>query len=120
MRLITIPLAVLALLAGGDTAFAHALLRHAQPPAGATVKAAPEELLLVFSEAVEPAFTDVTVTDQSGARVDSGTVHTDPNDATHLLVGVHRLVPGTYKVVWRVTSIDTHKTEGNYQFTVQP
>jgi len=30
------------------------------------------------------------------------------------------LPPGIYTVIWHVTSIDTHKTEGRYQFTVGP
>ncbi len=120
MRLLTIALAALALLAGGDTAFAHALLRHTMPPVGSTVKAAPAELVLMFSEEVEPAFSSVVVTDAQGTRVDTGKVRTDPQDATHLLAAVKTLGPGTYKVVWHVTSVDTHKTEGHYQFTVQP
>ncbi len=120
MRLMTLLLAVLALLAGSDTAFAHALLRHAQPPVGATVKAAPDELLLIFSESVEPGFSSVAVTDPHGARVDTGTIRTDPKDATHLLAGLKTLAPGTYKVIWHATSTDSHKTEGAYQFTVQP
>jgi methionine-rich copper-binding protein CopC len=120
MRPIVLLLAGLAVLAGGPDAFAHALLRQAQPAVGATVKAAPDELLLVFSEAVEPAFSRVAVTDAQGRPVATGNLHTDPNDATHLLMGVRRLGPGTYKVVWHATSVDTHKTEGAYQFTVQP
>jgi methionine-rich copper-binding protein CopC len=53
------------LLAGGHPAFAHALLRHAQPPVGATVKAAPDELLLILTQSVEPGFSTVTVTERS-------------------------------------------------------
>ena len=110
----------LALLAGGGPAIAHALLRHTEPRVGATVKAAPAELLLIFSQEVEPGFSSVAVTDAQGTRVDTGTLRTDPNDATHLLAAVRPLASGTYKVVWHVTSVDTHKTEGYYQFTVQP
>ena len=120
MRLLTLILAALALLAGSGTAFAHALLRHTLPPVGSTVKAAPAEMLLIFSEDVEPTFSSVVVTDPQGARVDTGTVRTDPKGATHLLAGVKTLAPGTYKVIWHVTSTDAHNTDGTYQFTVQP
>lgn len=120
MRPIVLLFAAVAVLAGASPVFAHALLRHAQPAVGATVKAAPDELLLIFSEAVEPVFSSVAVTDQQGNRVDTGSIHTDPSDSTHLLAGVRKLAPGTYKVVWHATSVDTHKTEGAYQFTVQP
>jgi hypothetical protein len=120
MRLTTLLLAAATLLAGAGTAGAHALLRHAQPPVGATVKAAPADLLLIFTEGVEPAFSSVAVTGPGGARVDTGTVRTDPKDATHLLVALQPLAPGTYTVIWHVTSVDTHKTDGSYQFTVRP
>ena len=120
MRLMMVLIAALALPAGGHPALAHALLRHAQPPVGSTVQAAPAELLLIFSEGVEPAFTSVAVTDAGGARVDTGAVRTAPDDPTRLLVGVRTLPPGIYRVSWHVTSVDTHKTEGSYQFTVRP
>ncbi len=120
MRLLTIVLTGFVLLAGNHAAFAHALLRHTVPPVGATVKAAPSELVLIFTQDVEPAFSTVVVTDQNGTRVDTGTVRTDPKDATHLLAGVKTLAPGVYKVVWHVTSVDTHKTQGDYEFTVEP
>jgi copper resistance protein C len=36
------------------------------------------------------------------------------------MVDLPRLPPGTYTVVWHVTSVDTHKTEGRFDFTVVP
>jgi len=30
------------------------------------------------------------------------------------------LKPGKYKVVWRVTSVDTHVTHGDFTFDVSP
>jgi methionine-rich copper-binding protein CopC len=33
-------------------------------------------------------------------------------------VGLKALPPGTYQVHWRVLSVDTHKTEGNFSFSV--
>ena len=29
------------------------------------------------------------------------------------------LPPGTYTVIWHVTSVDTHKTKGSFKFTVK-
>ncbi|RYY11978.1 MAG: copper resistance protein CopC, partial [Alphaproteobacteria bacterium] len=37
-----------------------------------------------------------------------------------LSVEVPTLAPGTYKVIWHATAVDTHKTEGNFSFTVKP
>jgi methionine-rich copper-binding protein CopC len=35
-----------------------------------------------------------------------------------LQISLKALPPGTYKVRWHVLSVDTHKTEGSYSFTV--
>jgi copper resistance protein C len=37
-----------------------------------------------------------------------------------LAVALPRLGAGAYTVIWHVTSVDTHKTEGRYQFTIGP
>lgn len=109
-----------AVLAGGPgLAHAHALLRSAQPPVGGTVRTAPAQVEITFSEAVEPRFSVITVTDGAGKQVDRGNVHTD-GDAHRLAVGLGMLGPGAYRVEWHATSVDTHKTEGSFSFTVAP
>ena len=39
---------------------------------------------------------------------------------TQLRVPLKALPPGNYKVIWRVLSVDTHRTEGNFTFRVGP
>jgi methionine-rich copper-binding protein CopC len=111
-----------AILATGlsNTAFAHAHLTAATPPVGSTVKAAPAELAITYSESLEPKFSAIEVQDASGTRVDTGDVHTESGNGKRLVVGLKPLQPGTYKVVWHATSTDTHKSEGSYNFTVSP
>jgi len=89
---------------------AHALLDHASPRVGSTVVAAPTELLLWFTQKLEPAFSAVEVRDASGARVDDGRVQLDSSDASLLHVPLKPLVRGSYEVRWRVLSVDTHTT----------
>ena len=105
-------------LAGSAPAFAHALLRAADPPVGSEIAHAPAELSLRFSESVEPTFCRVTVTDAAGAAMASGTLHIDPHDAKRLLLPLRTLPPGVYTVTWHATSTDTHRTEGRFRFTV--
>ncbi len=107
-----------ALLLVPGIASAHAMLESATPPVGSTVAHAPAELALTYSEAIEPNFTKVAVTDAAGARMDAGGLHVDPHDATHLLVPVKPLPPGTYNVTWHAVSVDTHRTQGTYHFKV--
>ncbi|MEJ1978863.1 MAG: copper resistance protein CopC [Acetobacteraceae bacterium] len=49
----------------------------------------------------------------------AGALRTDA-DAVHLVLGLPALPPGLYKVIWHATSVDTHRTEGSYSFTVAP
>jgi methionine-rich copper-binding protein CopC len=120
MRVPTIVLAATSLLSSIASVHAHALLKAATPAVGSTVKAAPRDVAIVFSEAVEPKFSSIEVHDATGARVDNNDVHTVPGHGERLIVSLQAIPPGTYKVIWHVTSVDTHKTQGNFMFTVAP
>lgn len=101
-------------------AFAHAFLDHAAPRVGSTVSPPPTELSLAFTQELEPAFSTVEVLDESGAKVDKGDAHMDLHDGALLRVSLNPLPPGIYTVVWRVVSVDTHPTEGEFTFRVAP
>ena len=108
-------------LANTGSALAHADLASAEPAAGATVKMAPTEIAITFTEEVEPKFSSIQVFDAGGKRVDEGAAHTAPDNEKLLSIGLKPLAPGTYKVIWHATSVDdSHKTKGNYEFTVKP
>jgi methionine-rich copper-binding protein CopC len=98
-----------------SAARAHAHLDHGTPAVGSTVATPPRELTLTFTQNLEPAFSAVEVTDGGGARVDTGTPQVSGNIMS---VGLKPLTPGTYDVRWNALSIDTHKTEGSFTFTV--
>ena len=108
------------LLVAAGQAYAHAQLRHADPAVGSTVHAPPAQVELTFSEAVEPRFSSISVTDAAGTAVTRGDPHLPADDAHRLAVGLGPIGPGRYKVVWHATSVDTHKTEGVFEFTVAP
>lgn len=100
-----------------SAAIAHAMLDHASPRVGSTVAAAPKELTLWFTEKLEPAFSTADVRNAQGA-VQSGKAHVDGSDRAELRVPLKALPPGTYIVTWRVLSVDTHRTQGTFSFTV--
>ena len=106
-----------AFLATGGRAEGHAFLETATPAVGSTVATAPREVVIDFTEGVEPAFSTVEVTDGAGHRVDSGPAHRD-GAPQRLAVPLKTLVPGTYTVRWHATAVDTHRTEGRFTFTV--
>ena len=117
---LTLLAAAALLLTWSGAANAHAFLRHAVPLVGSTIPASPPVLTLDYTEAVEPRFCTVEVQNAQGQRVDKNDLHTAPDDGKRLLVGLPALPPGAYKVVWHVTSVDTHRTEGSFSFTIEP
>ena len=113
VRILLISLLLAAL--SNAAAHAHAFLDHASPLVGSNVASAPREVSLTFTQNLEAAFSSVQVTDANGARVDQGKAQISGNT---MRVGLKSLSPGTYRVRWQALSVDTHKTEGNFTFTV--
>jgi methionine-rich copper-binding protein CopC len=100
-------------------ALAHAQLQKATPAVGSTVASA-SEIRLTFSEGVEPKFSKVLLTGPGGA-VPLGAAKTESADAAVLIVPITKpLAAGQYKVHWQAVSVDTHHTQGTFEFTVKP
>ena len=118
MKALGAAVALMALLLGAGVAWGHAFLERAQPRVGSTVKAAPSQVRVWFTEPLEPAFSTLEVVNQAGERVDRGPAGVDAASPTILQVPLKPLAPGTYRVRWRVLSVDTHVTEGDFTFRV--
>jgi methionine-rich copper-binding protein CopC len=117
MRIVTLATTTLLSALVATFAHAHAFLDHAEPRVGSTTATAPREVVLFYTQNLEPAFSSVEVSDANGARVDQGKPRIS---ASTMRVGVKPLPPGTYRVRWQVLSVDTHTTEGNFTFRVGP
>jgi copper resistance protein C len=107
-----IPLVLLLVM---GEASAHALLDHAEPRVGNTVATAPREVTLWFTQRLEPAFSTIIVTNAAGQRVDAGKTRVSGNQMS---VSLRSGGAGTYRVNWRVLSVDTHRTDGSFTFRV--
>ncbi|WP_263262780.1 copper homeostasis periplasmic binding protein CopC [Pseudomonas sp. RIT-PI-S] len=99
-------------------AWAHAHLRQPSPAENSTV-IAPAEVRLGFSEGVEPAFSEVTLIDAGGQSVKTQLRVADHDPNVLLAKPLAPLTPGTWQVKWKVVSVDTHRSEGQYAFTVK-
>jgi hypothetical protein len=109
---------VLIVLADSARLEAHAFLKAAEPAVGSTVQTSPNEVRIRFTENIEPAFSKIQVFNAPGKEVDKRDAHLDPSDHALLRVSLPRLGAGIYKVVWRVVSVDTHVTNGDFTFRV--
>jgi methionine-rich copper-binding protein CopC len=97
------------------SASAHAVLTSSTPAAGALLRMAPREVVLTFSEKLEPALSQVSVQNEQGARVDRADLRVSGNQVRVSLAPVGS---GFYRVTYRVTSVDTHVTRGDFSFRV--
>ena len=109
-----------ALLFGVAGARAHAVFDRAEPRVGSTVRTAPADVKLWFTERLEPAFSRVQVVNEAGERVDRADGAVDPSDPRLLRTTLVPLAPGRYRVLWRVVSVDSHVTEGDFAFRLAP
>jgi copper transport protein len=111
---------LLAALVLPASAFAHAALLKTVPSASVTVNSSPKQVSLLYSEAVEPRFAIVSVTDANATSETTGPPTRDPANADQLDVPLKHLRQGWYLVVWRVISVDGHPVRGAFTFAVGP
>ena len=119
--------ALLALLAAASLALppsqaaAHALLIRSVPAVNGTVTVPPRQLLLTFTEPVDPTLSHVQVVDSRGRPV-AGVMpsRSVPGNPQQLRVTVdRRLTHGVYTVDWQtVSALDGHLAGGTYAFGV--
>jgi copper resistance protein C len=112
-------IALLGILAATVRVEAHAFLVRAEPRVGSKVNKTPTEVRVWFSEPVQGNASSIEVFDANGKQVDKKNTHPDHANRAVLCVSLLPAVrAGTYKVIWRVTSMDTHVTEGNFRFEI--
>lgn len=99
-------------------AFAHTHPVSMTPAPDSTVEA-PASVVMHFSGDMEPKFSSITVSNASGhvVNVEASSVASD--DKKLMSVTLPKLAPGVYTVNWVAVSVDTHRSEGEYKFTVK-
>ena len=100
-------------------AWAHAFLDHAEPKVGSSVTNSPTEIKIWFTQNLEPAFSKLEVRDAKGEEVDKKDAHLDDKNMSLFIVSLPPLPSGTYTVIWHAVSVDTHKTQGHFEFTIK-
>ncbi|VWC40641.1 copper resistance protein CopC [Burkholderia lata] len=102
-----------------QAAQAHALPKTQEPAADATLSTAPHAVTIGFSEALEPAFSSIAVTDSHGQSVVDGKSSVDAGNRKRMQVALASLTAGTYTVAWIAVASDGHRTQGHYAFTLK-
>jgi copper transport protein len=102
------------------TALGHAALVRTVPSAAGIVNGSPPEVVLTYSEPVEPRFAAVSISDAAGKAVNAGPPRRKEGDPTSVVVPLKALEEGWYLVYWRVISVDGHPVRGAFTFAVGP
>ncbi|MQY13840.1 hypothetical protein SRB5_39960 [Streptomyces sp. RB5] len=112
--------ALLGLLAyGASPAAAHAALTGTDPDDGAVVTAAPKSVALSFSEGVRLSDDSLRVLDPQGRDSVKGTAHHVGGDTKTAGVALRPGLPdGTFTVVWKAVSEDSHPVAGAFTFSI--
>ncbi|HET7583027.1 MAG TPA: copper resistance CopC family protein [Candidatus Limnocylindria bacterium] len=115
----TMPIALLLLtLLAAAPAAAHAELVDASPPDGARLATVPDEVVLHFSDELDPADSSFTLTGPDGAAAGTGSVDLEVADRNVLRGRVSDVGTGTYRVDWVSVAADGHEERGTLSFTV--
>ena len=95
----------------------HARLLRSTPAADARLSAAPQAVLLVFSEAVVAELSQITVTKPDGSVIQLRPI-ADPQGAHTLTAPLSELSSGIHRVSWRIVSADGHPVAGSFSFSL--
>jgi methionine-rich copper-binding protein CopC len=116
LRAALLVLGALIALALPITASAHADLVSATPADKSTVNGTPTEIVLTFSESLDPAKSSMILRDPSGSQVAKAGV--DPAEDTVMRLTPPALEPGAYEIDWTSAALDGHLLRGKVTFTV--
>lgn len=101
----------------GSAALAHSFPEAESPAAGQEISTPPSDVKITYDAPIEKLFAKLEVLNADGQSEAAGEPEVGADGLT-LSVKVGALKPGGYTVKWSVLCIDTHHTEGSYQFTV--
>lgn len=100
----------------------HAALSTVTPADNSTIGGPPAEIVMTFTENLDPGRSTIRLVDAAGAVVaEGGTV--DPGDdvATMRLTVPAKLAPGTYTIRWvSFSTQDNEQDKGTTSFTLTP
>jgi copper transport protein len=101
-------------------ALGHATLLGSKPKAGQVLERSPRTVMLVFDEAIDPAFVQLRVEDRAGRRVDRGEPYHPGGREERLAVRLEPGLEGAYAASYRVISEDGHPVVKRTAFRVRP
>ena len=100
------------------SASAHAGLEESEPKPSSWLATSPTEVVLYFDEPVGVVFARIQILDQDGNEVFETRPTRDEDDHTIVRANIDKLGDGTWVVVWRIASADSHPVQGSFAFSI--
>jgi methionine-rich copper-binding protein CopC len=100
------------------SAWSHAFIDQADPAVSSKLSSSPGVEKIWFTERLEPALSKIQVFDSRGSEVDKRDTKVERANVRLLIVSLHVIKAGKYRVTWRVVSVDTHVTNGSSEFEI--
>ena len=117
-RLAFVVVALLTVVAPARIASAHAILVTSEPAPSAVLDQSPTEIALFFNEFVDTVFGRIRILDSSGNDVQTVKPIRDASNQSIVRAPISPLEPGTYVVIWRIASSDSHPVQGSFSFQI--
>jgi copper transport protein len=117
-RLAFVVVTLLTVLAPAQHASAHAILLTSAPAPSAVLDQSPTEIALFFNEYVDTVFGKIRILDSSGNDVQTVKPIRDASNQSIVRAPISTLEPGTYVVIWRIASLDSHPVQGSFSFQI--
>lgn len=103
------------------SALGHSSLSRSEPRDGETLKVAPPEIRIWFTEPIKVGLSTFAVRNEAGKQVDQRDLRADEKQAVLIHLSLPANLPaGTYKVSWSAVAQDLHVTKGSLSFRVAP
>lgn len=111
-------IAAIAIVGWTSPVSAHAELLSSEPAADSILPSSPGEIVLTFTEAVDPTDDAVRLVDADGEPIEIGPVTQDLGSDSITATIPDELGNGSYVVAWSVVSADSHPIRGAFVFSV--
>ncbi len=106
----------LVLLAGST--FGHSSLERSEPKDGETLKVAPAEIRMWFTEPIKLGLSTFEVRNAAGKPIDQRDLRADEKQPALVRLSLPaNLSSGTYKVTWSAVAQDLHVSQRKFQFS---
>ena len=102
-------------------AVGHSSLERSEPKDGETLKGAPGEIRMWFTEPIKVGLSTFEVRNAAGKQIDQRDLRADEKQLALVRLSLPAALPsGPYKVTWSAVAQDLHVTKGNFSFRVAP